>query len=172
MNHDEAVERLTERIVSSVPSIVVLGVGIPGSGKSTLLRDVAHELDTTVIDVDAIRNRLIRLDWSDGALARLRAAVDSEVSQHIVRGGVALVDEPSCHAKERLENAKRYRSMGAKTLGAVWMNTPLEIAIDRDSQRTGRARVGAETVTSMYRNLQLRYPSRKDGFDWVESIVS
>jgi len=167
MYPQETLQKVTTEIVSSAPPVVVFGIGIPGSGKSTLLKSVARELDTTPVDVDRHRNQILSLGWSAGAVDRLNHQVATEVSTHIVRGGVALIDSPNCHPEFREQDIALYRSLGARTIGAIWMDTPQEVAIARNSRRNSIARVSLQTITSMHASLSSQHPSTSEGFDWI-----
>ena len=43
------------------------------------------------------------------------------------------------------------------------MATPIDIAIERNNQRTGRAKVPAQTIRQMHRTIEL--PTEKEGID-------
>lgn len=170
MNHQNTLEQVVEKITSSAPPVVVLGVGIPGSGKSTLLNAVGENLSVAPVNVDEIRNRLMVLDWGVGALDRLDHQIASKASNYIANGGVALIDSPNCHAEARTENVALYRLLGARTIGAVWIDTLIEQAVSRDNSRVGRARVGHQSIAAMHSVLNRQRPNISEGFDWIVRI--
>ena len=170
MDHNNATQLITGEIVASTPPVVVFGIGIPASGKSTLLQDLGKELSTHPIDVDGYRNRMMATGWSIGAVDRLNHQIATDVATRIMQGGVALIDSTNCHAEFRQKDIELYRSLGARTIGAVWLDIPLDEAIARDAQRATRARVGKQTIASMHTALHSQLPSVAEGFDWVMRV--
>ena len=171
MSYENVTQQIIGEVLSFAPPTVIFGVGVPGSGKSTLLNELGTQLSTKPVDVDNLRNRLMTTGWTAGAIDRLDHQIASEVSTHIINGGVAIIDSTNCHAEFRQRDISLYRSLGARTIGAIWLDTPLEAAIARDTSRDTRARVGAQTVTSMHAALTSQEPSVPEGFDWVFRVT-
>ncbi len=167
MSNNSSLERATSEIVSSRPPVVVFGIGIPGSGKSTFLQQLGRELATDPINVDGYRNRMMATGWSIGGVDRLNHQIATDVANRIMQGGVALIDSTNCHAEFRQKDIELYRSLGARTIGAIFLDTPLDIAIARDAERQSTAHVGAQTIKSMHTALQAQQPTQSEGFDWV-----
>lgn len=173
MTSRDSLDRVSAKIAASTPPVVVFGVGIPGSGKSTLLDTIGAEFSTTPINIDNYRNRLMALNREGGGiLDRLDYQVDSEVSRHIMQGGVAMIDSTNCYPEMRTQAINRYRTLGARTLGAVWMDTPIELAIERDAGRERKSRVGEQTIRVMQAALSAQSPSGREGFDWIVRIAN
>jgi shikimate kinase len=170
MIHPETLELVTTQIEQSTPPVVVFGIGIPGSGKSTLLNALGREFSTPPVDVDHIIKRMRKVDWGPEAFERLNHTIDAEVSTHISEGGVAILDSPNCHAKIRELDIAYYRSLGARTVGAVWLDVSLKTAISRDIHRPRKQRVGWQTIGPMHYALEDQEPSETEGFDWVVRI--
>lgn len=145
--------------------MVIFGVGIPGSGKSTLLRAIAKEYDTAPIEIDTLCEQ-VRAEGHNNIFDEIKQRTDAEVAPHITRGGIAIIDSTNCYAEERLDDIKRYRSLGALTIGAIWLDTPKEIAVARNESRT-RGRIETYTIDCMYAALSRKEPSTDEGFNWV-----
>jgi adenylylsulfate kinase-like enzyme len=163
-------EQVTAEIEQSTPPVVVFGIGIPGSGKSTLLNAMGREFASTPVNVDDIRDRMRSSDWGPGGYIRLDEQIAAEVATHIADGGVALLDSPNCFADLRQDDILRYRSLGARTIGAVWLDVSLETAISRDIHRSRKQRVGWQTIGPMHAALADHEPCEAEGFDWLVRI--
>lgn len=161
-----SVVRTLER---SQPPAVVMSVGIPASGKSTYFEALGRTLETPVIEVDAIRRRLLAERPGSFSFAAFENAIDDQVARHIAVGGVALLDSTNAYKAERDGHIRRFRELGARTIGAVQFDIPLQTALARDENRAHA--VGQHTIASMHQALLLEPPMPREGFDWIESVA-
>ncbi len=163
-------EQIIESISGSTPPVVVFGIGIPGSGKTTLFNEIGREFTTDPVNVDSIRKHVRALHNGPNTYEQIDHEISTAVSQHIWRGGVALLDSPNCYRDLREADISYYRSLGAQTIGAVWLGISLEEAVLRDSKRQESERVGASTIRSMHNALEASEPSIDEGFDWIVRV--
>lgn len=169
--HRQTIEAIVDKITASPAPIVVLGVGIPASGKSTVLDAVGGELGIRPVDVDGVLRRTQSEGWSNGSYDKFQERVRMEAANNMRLGGVALIDAPNCDVEYRRTDIEFYRSIGARTIGAVLMDIDPELAIQRDGRREVPARQGANTIAFMHASLQNNLPEPTDGFDWVQRVL-
>ncbi len=144
---------------------VVMGVGIPGSGKTTVLSKVAEHLDIIRISPDEIREELtgnqsdqsVNTEAWNQAYDRVRTALEL--------GRSVIVDATHAEAFRRPQAVEMYRSFGAVAVVAVFFDTSLSIAKQRN---VGRERVIPEHVLERMHHLLMAEPVTIDeGFDEV-----
>lgn len=82
----------------------------------------------------------------------------------------AVLDACHASAKTRRELARRIRAAGKQAI-AVWMNTPLEVAIRRNNRRDPPRRVPSETIRRQHRELEKRPPRPVEGWGEVIEVV-
>ncbi len=144
--------------------------GIPGSGKSTWVREHMN------IDADAYISRdLIRFSLLDEGQAyfevedKVRQSFFAEIENHTsdeCNDYDIFVDATHLTPKSRAQVRKHIK--GRPYQIAVSFETPLEIALKRNKQRTGRALVPDSVIYNMYSRYEK--PALKEGFDEVWHI--
>ena len=140
-------------------------VGIPASGKSTH----AASLGCTVICPDEIRRE--HPDWSGDRVFELARALVSEV---LLAGRDVALDATAtirCWRTRDIAAGKPY----ANRVVCIWMDTPLEICLRRNSQRIQRdncVRVPPHEIERMYRNLAMNIPDLSEGFDEIVQVTT
>ena len=131
--------------------IVVL-VGIPGSGKSTLALDRFPH------------HKRISLD-----IVHSRKKEDEEIAKGLAEGLDILIDNTNTTIKARKKYVELARQFDVK-VRAIYLKCPVDIALQRNSSRTGKARVPVSAVR--FYNKILCPPTMEEGFDSVEEIVT
>jgi predicted kinase len=130
-------------------------VGLQGSGKSTW---VARNLAGThaVVSKD---------HWPR---ARRREARQRRVvAELLAEGRSVVVDNTNPAPEDRAPLIAAARAAGVP-VRAVWLDTPVEVCLARNDERTGRARVPLVGVLST--RARLVPPAPEEGFDRVDAV--
>ncbi len=130
-------------------------VGLQGAGKSTWVR--AHLAGTHAVVSKDHWPRARRRE------ARQRRVVEALLAE----GRDVVVDNTNPGPEDRAALVAAARTHGA-TVRAVYLPVPLELCLDRNARRTGRARVPLVGVLATHRRLVP--PSTTEGFDDVEVV--
>lgn len=132
---------------------VWLLAGVPGSGKSTWVRKMVAERGGIHCSRDEIRFSLLK-DGEDyfaheDDVVRLWT---EKVHQAILSPDVDDVYIDATHLTEK-SRAKVINSLPASdyTITTVFFDIPLDICLERNASRTGRAHVPEETIRNMHR---------------------
>lgn len=166
MNYDRVVKSISREITSSAPPVAMIGIGAPGSGKSTLLNAVASELSVETINLDSIRNSLVAAGVGCGLVDGIQDQLQCEIAARMNQDKIALIDSTHCYAEDRLRTVAICRSLGARTVGAVVLDVPLEKAVLQNAGRT-EGRITADTIRKMHEGLKSQPPSASEGYDWM-----
>jgi predicted kinase len=159
-----------DKIDVSEKPIVVMGIGIPASGKSTILQEVAWQAGPNVrpIDVNAIRNRLVRLNARGSLLEFLDREMYKQTDDNLVSRGIALIDGMNLEAEKRFVDIGRYRDLGAVTVGALFMDIDKETAVEWNRAR--EVPVTSAYIGQMESLLHENKPNLDEGFDWIITV--
>lgn len=123
--------------------------GIPGSGKSTFLSNFVKSPNSLIISRDKIRFSLLREGekyFSHESV--VKQMFYSGITKALQLGYNVFADQSSINPTFRKEILNNVR--GYKEANIIWINTPIEICIKRDSKRHGRERVGEKVIKNMY----------------------
>ena len=148
-------------------------IGIPGSGKSTYLKKIKLE----IVSRDAIRFAILDKYHTDDYFSH-EDEVWTEFVNAIVealndgKSVVADATHLSKGSRRKLLNAVMPRLKNRKDRPIVlglYFDVPLDICLERNAQRTGRAFVPEEQIRNMYANLT--HPDETEGMD-CELIIN
>jgi predicted kinase len=129
--------------------IVVL-VGIPGSGKTTL---ATSSYPTHYrINLDTLHTR---------------SREDEEIANSLSNGRDLIIDNTNSTKKSRSKYIQMAKLFGVQ-VRAVYLKIPVELALQRNALRTGKARVPDSAVRFYFKILQP--PSIDEGFDRVDVV--
>jgi predicted kinase len=126
----------------------IIFIGIPASGKSTFFRE--RFFDTHVrINLDMLRTR-----HRERTLLRWCIATQQRF----------VMDNTNTLAAERAYYIAPAKAAGFRIVGYLFKGQ-LGAALERNRERTGKARVPDKGIVAMYRRLQL--PRTDEGFDQI-----
>jgi len=131
--------------------IIVL-VGIPGSGKSTLAKTRFPN------------HKRLNLDT-----LHTRTKEDQEIANCLMNGKDVIVDNTNTTKKSRSKYVQIAKLFGI-SVRAVYINCPVDLALQRNASRQGKEHVPDKAVRFYYKILEP--PSVDEGFDSVEEIIA
>lgn len=144
-------------------SKVIMGIGIPGSGKTTLLKSFAEKHNYAYICPDDIRLELT----GDAADQTKNQEVWELAYQRVVdmihTQESVVIDATFTHQGERQKFLDYIREEGATKVEGLYVNTPLEIAKERNAQR--ERQVPEEILDMMNDSITEHPPEMEEGFD-------
>jgi predicted kinase len=126
--------------------------GLPGSGKSTLAQGLGGYRDEIWVRVnkDDIRAELAETGWTwsperEADVIRIR---DEKISTALSQGFNVVSDDTNFGRKHKVTLAALAAKYGA-TFEIKKLDTPIDVCIARDAQRTGKAHVGEAVIRRM-----------------------
>ena len=149
---------------------VYLMCGLPGSGKSTFIHKY-RELTDAVISRDAVRFSIIKEDEEYFAkedyvfktfIKEINKALKDESVERV------FIDATHLSPKARAKVIKPMDKNNVAELNAIYFDVPINIAIERNNQRTGRAKVPTNVIINMAKSYS--YPILLEGFNHIYSI--
>lgn len=138
-----------------------------GCGKSTYIKNNIKE-NEVVVSRDAIRFSM--LNDNDEYFSKEKEVYSEFIKQ--INDAVAAnkniyIDQTSLNKKAR---AKLFNNLKEKPsqIIALYFTTPIEIALARNSLRTGRALVPDDVIMNMYNSIE--YPTVEEGFTEILEV--
>lgn len=132
-------------------------VGIPGSGKSTWVKEQMKTNPGAWCSRDNVRFSMISEDEDYFArenevfkawIFSIQAAIANEAIENIY------VDATHINEASREKVLRRLKNLENVNLNAVVFDIPLEICLERNAQRTGRACVPETAIRNMYNSFR------------------
>ena len=127
---------------------LIICKGLPGSGKTTWANG-QHGVNVARVNKDDIRDEL-KQPWSrdlENTVIKIR---DARILDWLKRGYTVISDDTNLAPKHEV----RLRQLAAQASAFVeiksFLDVPLEVCLERDAQRTGKARVGKDVIMKMY----------------------
>lgn len=138
-----------------------------GCGKSTYIKNNIKE-NEAVISRDAIRFSM--LNDNDEYFSREKEVYNEfikQINDAVAANKNVYIDQTSLNRKAR---AKLFNNLKEKPsqIIALYFTTPIEIALARNSQRTGRALVPDNVIIDMYNSIE--YPIIEEGFTEILEV--
>lgn len=143
-----------------------LMMGVPGSGKSTYAKNILKNGDIYV-SRDEIRYSLLT-DEDDyfakenEVIKTFIESVDKSLGMEEYYGDV-FADATHLSPKSRAQVLNQLKNKDR--VSVIYLDIPLNVILERNAKRTGRALVPEDVVRRMYNSIQL--PTRAEG---IESI--
>lgn len=125
---------------------LVATLGLPASGKSTYARTLT---DHVRINRDDLRAMMHSVPWSKERERLTMAARDSLIMLMLRKEQNVICDDTNFGQTDWLQ--KLAKQAGATFLIVDFTHIPVELCIERDAKRTGKARVGEEVIRNMAR---------------------
>jgi predicted kinase len=142
---------------------VIIGLGIPGAGKTTFLRDFADKNGYYYLSPDEIREELAGDSKDQSINSEIWREAHKRFVTRITDGDVVVLDASYCNASQRRAILELARKAGAEKIQGVFIDTPLEIAKERNLNR--ERIVPEHAIDRMYKSLSDNPPMVEDGFD-------
>jgi predicted kinase len=156
---------------------VIVGIGISGSGKSTYLEKYASDNGYTYICVDDIREELTGDAMDQSVNSKAWEIAYERVGAAMEKGESIVFDSTMVSGQNRkdfcnLIKASKYfeSDSGQYLIKAVVFNTPLEVALQRNSSRDRQ--VPTDVIERQHQMLYTMRPLVTDGFDTLQTIES
>ncbi len=156
-----------EQIANLERPAVLMTVALPGSGKTTLLKSIERELRPTglvleVVCPDAIRDKLAdvgerQAEYDPAQNIEVFRIVGERTKAVLGMGGLVIIDATNLSRSRdssfRPVAVQAYRDLGARTVAALVMDVPLEVALERNeargAQEEGYVKVKPEDIVKM-----------------------
>jgi len=153
---------------------LLLLIGLPGSGKSSLAAALLHCCpQRCLISTDAIRSQLFGDEAIQGNWLQVWREVGRQLQQatrQITTGQSleAIYDATNAVRRDRRRAIALARSCGFTNIICVWLNTPLDVCLQRNEQRDRQ--VPDTVILKMHRCLMGAPPAMGEGCDRVLEI--
>lgn len=141
-----------------VTTVVVL-VGLPGSGKSTIARQLCETRQSSVhIEYDAVAASLSEVD-DLAAWRRSRTVALEGLIKYLKESARLVVLDDNFHLRSMrkaiYQICRNHAAIGIVIyFGVVFIETPVDLCLDRNAKRGGRNRVADDTITKMSAKLE------------------
>lgn len=144
---------------------LVLMMGVPGSGKTTYAKKFIGDNDIYV-SRDEIRFELVAEDEpyfskEDEVLKTFISKVDEGITK---AKRYVVADATHLNAGSRAKLLKNLHNK-PDNVYVLYVAVPLEVALERNAQRSGRALVPETSIRNMFQSLSL--PKKEEGIDVV-----
>lgn len=138
-----------------------------GCGKSTYIKNNIKE-DEVIVSRDTIRFSM--LNDNDEYFSKEKEVYIEfikQINDAVAANKNVYIDQTSLSTKAR---AKLFNNLKEKPseIIALYFTTPIEIALARNSQRTGRALVPDNVIIDMYNSIE--YPTIEEGFTEILEV--
>lgn len=147
-------------------SRLIFLMGLPGSGKSTLARSLVERRSRRrLIATDTIRAKL----YGDEAIQGHWGQIWHEATRQLAQAArdcpevAAVYDATNARRRARRDALADCRQLGFTWIFGVWVDTPLELCLQRNRDRPRQ--VPEAVIYRMSRQLQGAPPALSDGFD-------
>lgn len=150
-------------------SKVFMMCGIPGSGKSTFVEKRLSDYKVCRISRDEIRFSLLK-DGEDYFLKEKQVfnKFIKAINSALARGEKNIVVDATHLTNTSRKAVLRQFKYVPKEIHAIYLDCPLDVAIERNSYRVGRAFVPVAAIKNMYSIF--KKPTLKEGFSSILTV--
>ncbi len=152
-----------------MPSVIMMA-GVPGSGKSYIAEQLSTMLEHPVLSADAIREELTGNQLDNSINTEAWHILHDRAATLIADQYSVIIDATHAEQQLRRDEISLYRSMGARAVVCVEIQTPYDTLIARNQSRDKFVPIHA--IDRIRRNLRQYPPSTEDGFDGVARIAN
>ena len=146
---------------------LIMGIGLAGSGKTTTLKAFAGRYGYAFVDIQDVRERhgtkanelSTKSSWDE--LRQL-------VREHLQQNETVVVESSFVNGPDRRKFLEFARNCGARKIQAVFLDTPHELAWERNTVR--ERNIPREVFDERIRMLNEHPPAMEDGFDGLYTI--
>ncbi|MGL5081517.1 MAG: AAA family ATPase [Microcoleaceae cyanobacterium] len=144
---------------------LIVMIGLPGSGKSFLASQLVSQIypHYCLISTDGIRVKLFGDEAIQGSWLKIWQQVHAQLQQSVLQVPGAIYDATNVQRRQRREVITCARTLGFRRIIGVWLNTPLDLCLERNQQRDRQ--VPEEIIFRMHRQLIGALPSLAEDFD-------
>lgn len=145
---------------------VIIGIGIPGAGKTTVLKDFAHKNGYYYLSLDNIRVELAGTAIDQSKNKEAWNLARERIKEYFDQGLTIVVDATFTKCNQRIDFLNFLRQeCDAEKIQGVWVDTPIEIARERNAERD---RVVPEyAMDRMHSEIENDIPQLSNGFDSI-----
>ena len=140
-----------------------MGIGVPGAGKTTALKALAEKYGYIYISPDDIRKELLGDAAGQSKNKEVWREADRRMVEALRNGEGVVVDGAFADHKQRREFIAFAKQNGAERVEGIFMDTPLEIAKERNRGRDRK--VPEYAIDRMEQGIRAFPPRIDDGFD-------
>ena len=152
---------------------IYLMCGIPGSGKTTWIKEYQwwNEEDCGYhISRDEIRFSMLSAEdeyfsHETEVFNRFIQKINEKIQEGASR---IFIDATHLNEKARYKVLSRLFISSDYEINCLWFDVPLNVCLERNAKRTGRAVVPKTVIKNMYKSYT--FPKRSEGFDHVYVI--
>ena len=144
---------------------IIMMIGIPGSGKSHYAKElVKKEPDTILLSADEIRKELYGDISVQGNGNKVFGILFDRIQKAIDEGQNVILD--CTNTTKRHHTISALKNMGCGEIMAIWLDTPIEVCIERNNARNDRKEpVPEDVIRKMHERLQMNPPTSGEGFN-------
>ena len=149
---------------------VIVGIGIPGSGKTSVLKNFADKYKYDYVCPDDIRFELTGDAGDQSRNGDVWPIANSRLAESLDAGRTVVLDATSAKLVDRKKLIRLAREHGVDKIFGVYVDTPLEVAKERNLDKIRDRVVPEHIIDDMYQNLENNPPSPEEGIDMIVTL--